>query len=508
MTRYAFLIDHDSCIGCHACTIACKAEHEVPLGVNRTWVKYIEKGEFPEARRFYSVNRCNHCDDAPCVTICPTTALFRRDDGIVDFDDSRCIGCKSCMNACPYDALYINPDTNTAHKCNFCTHRIEIGLEPSCVVVCPTQSIYAGDIEDPSSRISVMLGRHDTAVRAPEQGTKPHVFYKGADEAALDPLRTRILDDGMIWADTTPDHSTLAVDPPGHGTQVVARTAYTTAHKMPWTWRVSGYLVTKAIAGGALMVAGLAVLMGWADERAFIGLYAPFIALAMAAVTGVLLIWDLKQPWRFYYLFTKPQWGSWLVKGSMILLGFGLFASLWLLGGLLDSSSLITAVAIPAIIGGAGTAGYTAWLFGQCEGRDLWQTPILLPILVAQAVTAGAAALIIPAAAFDLGESLTNIIIWCLFGGALAQLALVSIEVTSHSSMSVEVATKAMVSGPYRGRFWTGVLLGMVATAALALIAVLIGSMVIAVIAGIAAIIGLFAYEDAFVRAGQSVPLS
>ena len=187
MTRFGFLIDQDTCIGCHACTVACKAEHDVPLGVNRTWVKYIEKGSFPDARRFYSVLRCNHCDDAPCITICPTTALFRRDNGIVDFDDSVCIGCKSCMNACPYDAIYLNPETSTAHKCNFCAHRVENGLEPSCVIVCPTQSIVAGDLDDPTSRISVTLARHDTTVRAPEQGTRPKLFYKGADEAALDP---------------------------------------------------------------------------------------------------------------------------------------------------------------------------------------------------------------------------------------------------------------------------------------------------------------------------------
>ena len=147
VTRFGFLIDQDTCIGCHACTVACKAEHDVPLGVNRTWVKYLEKGAFPDARRFYSVLRCNHCDDAPCVTICPTTALFRRANGIVDFDDSVCIGCKSCMNACPYDAIYLNPETSTAHKCNFCAHRVENGLEPSCVIVCPTQSIVAGDLE-------------------------------------------------------------------------------------------------------------------------------------------------------------------------------------------------------------------------------------------------------------------------------------------------------------------------------------------------------------------------
>ena len=92
MTRYGFLIDQDTCIGCHACTVACKAEHSVPLGVNRTWVKYIEKGEFPDARRLYAVMRCNHCEDAPCVR-CAHRRLLHRENGIVDFDTSNCIGC-------------------------------------------------------------------------------------------------------------------------------------------------------------------------------------------------------------------------------------------------------------------------------------------------------------------------------------------------------------------------------------------------------------------------------
>ena len=144
MTRLGFLLDSDSCIGCHACTIACKSEHDVPLGVNRTWVKYIETGSFPNASRHFSVMRCNQCEDAPCMTICPTNALFRADNGVVDFQDDNCIGCKSCMNACPYDALFINPETNTANKCNFCNHRIEMDLEPSCVVVCPTAGDQGG----------------------------------------------------------------------------------------------------------------------------------------------------------------------------------------------------------------------------------------------------------------------------------------------------------------------------------------------------------------------------
>ncbi len=187
MTKYAFVIDQRKCIGCHACTVACKAEHDVPIGVYRTWVKYVEKGEFPNSRRYFLVNRCNHCDDAPCVTICPTKALFKREDGIVDFDSSRCIGCKSCMQACPYDALYIDPYSHTAAKCNYCAHRTEIGLEPACVIVCPERAIIAGDMNNPASEIARIIAHEPVRVRKPEQGTRPKVFYLGADDATLDP---------------------------------------------------------------------------------------------------------------------------------------------------------------------------------------------------------------------------------------------------------------------------------------------------------------------------------
>ena len=191
MTSFGFLIDNRKCIGCHACTVACKSEHEVPIGVDRTWVKYIEKGEFPNTRRLFTVMRCNHCELAPCVTICPTTALYRRADGIVDFNNERCIGCKACMQACPYDALYIDPESNTAAKCNFCTHRLEVGLEPSCVVVCPERAIVAGDLDDPMSEISRLINRFPVQVRKPEKGTKPKLYYIDGDESALVPSQPK-----------------------------------------------------------------------------------------------------------------------------------------------------------------------------------------------------------------------------------------------------------------------------------------------------------------------------
>jgi Fe-S-cluster-containing dehydrogenase component/formate-dependent nitrite reductase membrane component NrfD len=510
MTRLGFALLSDSCIGCHACTVACKSEHDVPLGVNRTWLKYIETGEFPNTGRTFSVMRCNHCDDAPCMTICPTSALHRAPNGVVDFDDSRCIGCKACMNACPYDAIYINPATNTAHKCNFCNHRVEVGLEPACVVVCPTHAIVTGDLDDPDSEISRIRSRDKTAVRAPEQGTNPKVFYRGVDQASLDPTRTMIKPDGMIWADTTPDHPTITPVMAEHsGSGVVARTAYTTTHPMTWKSKVSGYLVTKAIAAGLMLIASLLVVLGHGSDQAAVGVVPPVLAGVFTAITGALLVADLKQPGRFLYILTKSNTSSWLVRGAWILGAFAALVGLWGLFGILDEGGPLQALALPVSLLAAGVAGYTAFLFGQCEGRDLWQTPLLLPILLAQAVVAGASAFALLDLVMDVPEART---IWIVFLAALGGLALLILtELWSKGSRSVELATLEMTHGRYAGQFWFGgVLNGIVVPAALLTFALAVDttSPWPAACAAAAALFGLFAYEDAYVRAGQSVPLS
>jgi Fe-S-cluster-containing dehydrogenase component len=186
----------------HACSTACKSENEVPLSVNRTYVKYVDVGTFPQARRAFQVTRCNQCEDPPCVEACPTRAMHQRPDGIVDFDKAICIGCKACIAACPYDAIFINPEDHSAEKCNFCAHRLDMGLEPACVVVCPTEAILIGDLNHPESRVAELVKRGPVAVRRPEKETRPKLFYNGAHQATLDPIAARRPPGGLfMWSE-------------------------------------------------------------------------------------------------------------------------------------------------------------------------------------------------------------------------------------------------------------------------------------------------------------------
>jgi len=321
----------------------------------------------------------------------------------------------------------------------------------------------------------------------------------------------------MIWADTITgthhkNHPSIPValgrKPTDlHG--VVARTAYTTTHLMTWKEKVSGYLVTKAIAAGVMLVAALLVLLGHAGEQAAVGVVPPMVAGAFLGLTGVLLIADLKQPTRFHYLLTRGNTDSWLVKGAYILMGFAAVCAAWFVAGVTDNDTLLEVLAIPAVLGAAGTAGYTAYLFAQCEGRDLWQTPLLLPVLLAQAVTAGGSAYAVMDVFMAIPES--DAIAWVLLAGVGATAAFVWMELASHGSRHVELAIEVMTRGRYARQFWVGgVAVGMIVPAALAILVLAadISSPAPLAGAGVAAVAGLFAYEDAFVRAGQSVPLS
>ncbi len=498
--KWAKTIDHTKCIGCHACTTACKSENEVPLGVTRTYVKYVDVGVFPQAHRAFQVTRCNQCEDAPCAKACPTAAMHKRPDGIVDFDKSICIGCKACIAACPYDAIFINPEDHSAEKCNFCAHRIDVGLEPACVVVCPTEAIMVGDLNDPTSGVARMVDREPVTVRRPEKGTLPKLFYKGARQVTLDPIAAKRPGGGLfMWSEQLTGTQRVVSGHPGeNNSSAAAVLSYDVPHKAPWDWRVSLYTWTKGVAAGAYLVPLLILMMGGIgpDDPLWVWV-APIMAGIGLALTGVLLIWDLEHPERFYMLFTHAQWSSWLVRGGFIIGAYSAVLGLHFLGSVLDVPDIRRLLILPGFFLAVMTSVYTAYLFAQSKGRDMWQNPLLVPHLLIQSLMLGAALLLVFAPRGM--SSVTGHLHWMLQITILIHLALVMGEVSMpHPTAHAKLATQEMIAGRFGGFFWVGILMVMVGLAAPWL-----GVAVVPFVA-----VGLFAHEHAWVQAGQSVPLA
>lgn len=183
--RYAMVIDLRRCVGCFSCQVTCKMENNVPFDYFRSKVLVTERGTYPDVKRHFLPTLCNHCENAPCVQVCPVGASYRREDGLILVDDKKCIGCGYCVQACPYDARYINA-TGVAEKCTFCQHRIDAGLEPACVHNCIGKARLFGDLNDPASPVSKLVGSHSVQRLKSNLGTEPHVFYIDADLIILE----------------------------------------------------------------------------------------------------------------------------------------------------------------------------------------------------------------------------------------------------------------------------------------------------------------------------------
>ena len=489
--QYGFVIDHESCIGCHACTVACKAENNVPVSNFRTSVKYVEEGLFPDVRRMFLVQRCNHCTSAPCVTICPVNALEKRKDGIVDVDRDACIGCRACMQACPYDAIYLNEDLGAVEKCHFCAHRVEKNLEPACVIVCPVGAIIPGDFHDPTSRVSLAVKNKPFKMRRLEQKTGPNVRYLGVEDVMLEPGRAAR--PTTYLSSERPPHKPEAW-PWTVPVQRDARVVLDAGHRIEWGWGVVLYLVTKGIAAGVAMLAPFAGKLGMFAGRA--GWLPEVLALTFIALTGFLLVEDLKKPLAFIRLFTRPNWNSWLVKGAWVINAFIalMIASLALRWFEMDAAA--DAVRWLGVLAGIGVAGYTAFLFAQCEGRDLWQSKVLLPHLVVQAILCGAVVLI-PFQA-QHGSLLIIAATASVFHAAFAMIERYRAHETDNATQGAAFLD-AIKLGPLKP--WRdGLIIGGAIT-----VVVLFTLPELAVIP---ALTGLLLYEYAFIRAGQLPPLS
>ncbi|MFB6301125.1 MAG: 4Fe-4S dicluster domain-containing protein [Halobacteriales archaeon] len=592
ITNFGFVIDNRRCIGCHACTVACKTEHDDPIGVNKTWVKYIEKGDFPNTNRGFSVMRCNHCDDSPCTDVCPVTALWEREDGIVDFDPERCIGCKACMQGCPYDALYIDPETSTAAKCNYCSHRVDSGREPACVTVCPEDAIIAGDLENPETEIAQTVGRQEVQARKPEKGTEPSLFYIDGDEASVTAGSTA-REEHYMWSDApnqvethgaaredfdlqraaeslaksdvdlgtetderpradggnreacgcndcgcgsgdrmasdggTDSQPSVTADRTDGGTDTTgssrterayellnqeAKRVYDVGenHYLSWGWEVYSYTWTKSIAAGVLMLPALFMLAGLLAPNATTIGVAAAVSLGFLGITTILLILDLEKPSRFHWVLLRPNWNSWLVKGGYILTVTGGVLTALVAGWLLGFGSLVThpvTLGVSAVLG-AATAVYTAFLFSQSKGRDLWQSPAMPIHMLAQAVVAGSATTamlgLLGIAGFDAMLGLSGV---ALGGGLVTHLLIVASEIfTPHQTEDAEEAAARITRGRFRRSFWIGgVLIGIAFP--LAALAVS-GAPPVVATAGVLALAGLFAFEYCWITAPQTISLA
>ncbi len=466
------------------------------------------------------------------------TALYRRDDGIVDFNNQRCIGCKACMQACPYDALYIDPETNTAAKCNYCAHRVDVGLEPACVNVCPTQAIISGDLDDPKSNISRIKNRNQVTARKAEKGTLPALFYINGDLDSLDPLATPVAEETMWgtqvagvghWA---ADHESHALDRLGsllnlgdspqmaerefkrdrsaellESVRPEARRAYDAPQKgVLWGWQVSAYLWTKSISAGACLLPMMAETLGLADVPVWLEIFGLVTALVFLGLTGMLLMWDLDQPKRFLYVLLRPQWKSWLVKGAYIITGF---AVLLLIEMLLLATGwqirLEEVVRIGLLAFATLAAIYTAFLFAQAKGRDFWQSPVLPIHMLTHSLTAGAAIFMLLTPIVD-NDKWTSYIALTLIVTLVVHLACDVFELFSTHPTENATRTAHIIShGRYRNLFWLGsVLVGSV----LPLLMTIFLPAAFLPIVGLLALAGVFIGQHIWVRAPQQIPLS
>ncbi len=445
--------------------------------------------------------------------------MYQRPDGIVDFNRDTCIGCKACIVACPYDAIYIDPQSHSAEKCNFCAHRIDMGLEPACVVVCPTQAIIVGDMNDPQSRVSQLIAREETQVRRPEKHTLPKLFYVNGSEAALNPLyasgQQGYMTSESRSGSNSLDAQSYVMGGPGEKkttsgypekSAAAAILAYQSESKPMWDWPISGYLWAKSVSAGVFMVAAIGWLMNGLGGSLAWDAWVVVISAIFIAITGGFLVLDLSHPERFYTILIRPQWRSWVARGTFLILGFSVALALFLTVRLVGIDSAALALRWVGLALAVPTAVYTAFLLSQARGRDLWQNPALPAHFIVQAGIAGSAALILLGWGLSLTDTEVQWLRWAL-GLPLGFHLLLSLSdlVMPHRTENGNRAAKNMIFGKWASLYWGDIVQSLAALVLVAVSSTLAPGLVIA---AFLSLIGLFMHEHAYIRAGQSVPQS
>jgi formate-dependent nitrite reductase membrane component NrfD len=433
------------------------------------------------------------------------------------------------MQACPYDALYIDPATHTAAKCNFCAHRIDRGYAPACVIVCPAEAIIAGDLDDPNSAIARLVAREAVVVRKPEKNTQPNLFYINGDAALLSPEATA-RQETYLWSEQaagvghhvarTPDDQsdlllTMALERHAQSGSTFDQRAVDRVRKeiresdngrrvydvpskgVLWGWEVPAYLWTKAVAAGTFLLFYLWQLVT-GIQAPTLELKTLSVSLGFLALTGGFLILDLDRRDRFLYVLLRPNWSSWLVRGAYLITFFGAIAAILLLNRWFDWS--LEWLALPGMILAVLVAIYTAFLFAQAKGRDFWQSPLAPIHLLVHALLAGSAVLMV------LDPVTIGFMKPVLKSNLLTYTLLLLVETAlPHGTVDGQKTAALLRQGYYARWFAVGFVVGVVIPAILLFAA---KGNPATLTAGFLVLAGCYVIEFVRIRVPQLIPLS
>ena len=407
MTRYAMLADLDRCVGCQTCTAACRHANATSPAVQWRKVLDIEYGVYPQVSRTFVPVGCQHCDDPPCMHVCPTTATRKRADGIVTIDYYICIGCAYCDVACPYQARFKVSDARHAYgdaamehealredprrlgvaqKCTFCADRIDAGLaeglvpgkdaaaSPACVNACIADALVFGDLDDPGSNVSLLLRERPHFQMHAELGTSPNFYYLYDRHTPNVPI------------DLEP--SAGANDPAGQ----TRNRGVEPWHQQHWEWKAALNFMLGG-AGTGLLASAVACGLAPAD-------YLPvgLVALAMIATGLAALMFKIGRPMRFLYVLRQPQ-RSWMSREAWIAALFFPVTAWALWFGSAPGITIATAIGLAFMFA-------QAKIVHEARGIPAWRHGRIVPFMLSTGLTEGAGVLVLLANAPSLHHAL------------------------------------------------------------------------------------------------------
>ncbi|MBT4431123.1 MAG: polysulfide reductase NrfD, partial [Nitrospinaceae bacterium] len=343
-------------------------------------------------------------------------------------------------------------------------------------------------------------------VRKPEYNTKPNIYYFKGSRQTLDPT---VASQSGIYKQGEVDEQSQDVIPEWENKPGESRTVYDVFHKIPWDTKIIGYLMTKGISAGLLILS--LIMWGLGFNSSLFSIWMPILSGLLLAGTGALLITDLRRPERFYYILIRPNWGSWMTWGTYFIALDGIFTVLWILSAMSGAEGAMNTLYWPTIVMGSLASIYTGFFFAQGAARDLWKGSENTVDIAVQTVVKGAAGLIFFATIFPISGKIPALVFLgsILAGSLMLHLAILLFSTLIHrfGSAPLERAVDLLVSGPLKCEFWGGAIAMGCAIPIMLIWWLGMGGMG-ALLAAILATAGAYYWDRVWVKAGQAIPLS